>query len=710
MIHIHDLEGCAPAPLAHYLKALGILRLVAEQADAGARGWWEGDRFRLATSLSSEALIAYFRDAYVPTPLVAPWNGGTGFYPGDKKAQRAITGIRKHPSPRFDPYRMALSDAQSVVGHRTEAPEKKDKERLLASCLRTWRGPHRQAMGAAVVLSANGSPGYPALFGTGFNDGRLDFTSNFMERLLVLLADPSRPGDATQALLQQALHGVPSLAMDGKGAVGQFFPGGAGGANSGAGPMGDAFTNPWDFVLMLEGSLLLVAGSSRRLDANASARVAAPFAIGANGSGYASASDNDESARGEQWMPLWSQPTALPELARLFAEGRAQVGTRPAREPLDMATAIATLGAARGIAAFARFGYIERNGQSNLAVPLGRFAVPEHVAPELACLNDLTVWLSRLRREARSDHAPASLRVLERHLSDALLQVTQHPFDPQKWQGILRAMADIEAVMVGGSGFNAQPVPALRPQWVRACDDGSAEFRLALAAALQRESIRRHWLPLDRKQPGRFATTGNGAQTRLARDPAVVMEGRSGIDDAIAVVERRLIEAAQRASRHLPLLAAPGACADPSDLAAWLSGTVDADRTLALSRALMALDGEAWLRQGMTIPRSAARAHPPDAWIAIRLALLPWPLPDGRDPGGDPAVFRRLASGDAATAFELARRRLRAKGIPTTVRGAAATPDVARLWAAAMAFPITPHIASAFARRIAPTSTQEISQ
>ena len=101
MIHIHDLEGCAPAPMAHYLKALGILRLVAEQADAGARGWWEGDRFRLATSLSSEALIAYFRDAYVPTPLVAPWNGGTGFYPGDKKAQRAITGIRKHPSPRF---------------------------------------------------------------------------------------------------------------------------------------------------------------------------------------------------------------------------------------------------------------------------------------------------------------------------------------------------------------------------------------------------------------------------------------------------------------------------------------------------------------------------------------------------------------------------------------------------------------------------------
>lgn len=34
------LEGCASRPLAAYLKALGILRLVGEQADANARGAW----------------------------------------------------------------------------------------------------------------------------------------------------------------------------------------------------------------------------------------------------------------------------------------------------------------------------------------------------------------------------------------------------------------------------------------------------------------------------------------------------------------------------------------------------------------------------------------------------------------------------------------------------------------------------------------------
>ncbi len=38
---VHRLGGCAPTPLANYLKALGILRVVAEQADAEARGWWD---------------------------------------------------------------------------------------------------------------------------------------------------------------------------------------------------------------------------------------------------------------------------------------------------------------------------------------------------------------------------------------------------------------------------------------------------------------------------------------------------------------------------------------------------------------------------------------------------------------------------------------------------------------------------------------------
>lgn len=71
---VHKLNGCAPAPLAHYLKALGMLRLVAEQADPEARGWWAGERFLLATHLDEDELLGFFLERYEPTPLVAPWN------------------------------------------------------------------------------------------------------------------------------------------------------------------------------------------------------------------------------------------------------------------------------------------------------------------------------------------------------------------------------------------------------------------------------------------------------------------------------------------------------------------------------------------------------------------------------------------------------------------------------------------------------------
>src|SRR5262245_56285990 len=81
----HTLDGCRPVPLAQYLKGLGILRLVAEQADPEARGAWRHDRFELHTRLDRQALESFFLQSYHPTPILAPWNGGSGFYPGDNK-------------------------------------------------------------------------------------------------------------------------------------------------------------------------------------------------------------------------------------------------------------------------------------------------------------------------------------------------------------------------------------------------------------------------------------------------------------------------------------------------------------------------------------------------------------------------------------------------------------------------------------------------
>ena len=85
------LHGCTPTPLASYLKALGVLRLISspanhvstKAADPHARGWWENECFHLRTTLSRDALLHFFLNDYAPSPIIAPWNGRAGFLEGD---------------------------------------------------------------------------------------------------------------------------------------------------------------------------------------------------------------------------------------------------------------------------------------------------------------------------------------------------------------------------------------------------------------------------------------------------------------------------------------------------------------------------------------------------------------------------------------------------------------------------------------------------
>ncbi len=733
---LHRLDGCAPTPLAHYLKALGILRLVSEQADPEARGWWEGERFLLATHLDEEQLLDFFLKRYEPTPLVAPWNKGSGFfYPNDP----SLTAIEGSTAPRFERLRNGIATSRSMLGELCEADQevrdikaetkqkgmtkvqrealrkqeayrkrlaeaekrfKQLKSEFIPRLRLTWRGALREWMDTAMVLDDVGQPQFPALLGTGGNDGRLDFTNNYFQKLREIFEIESEGGTAKSAAkgwFENALFRSPVDSYRG-GAIGQYAPGAAGGPNSTVGADGGTLLNPVDFLLMLEGAVLFTAHATRRFGSTSPSRAAAPFATGGQAAGYASAADSDESARGEQWMPLWSQPTTLPELHRLLAEGRAQIGARPVGAPLDMARAVASLGTARGIIAFQRYGYIERNGQSNLAVPLGRFRVPDHVSPRLACLDDhLEAWLVRLRRAARDKGAPNRLKIAERRLSDVLFAVVQHPDEPSRWQTVVSVLADVEAVLLISGKARCGPIPRLRPEWISAANDGSAEWRLAVALALQSgnlrrddkapiDPIRRHWVPAKNQER------------------AAVMKGRRGVDDAIALVGRRLIEAAQKGLRRLPLVAAYKADASLADLAALLVEEVDVDRILAFARVLMAVPGRKWSQRPQNIQRPAGARWPDDGWMAIRLAMLPWPLPNGRSIGIDPAILRRLECGDAHSAIDLALRRLRAAGISATVRFGSVSPQTARLWAAALAFPIQRKTAAQMLGRLEPQS------
>jgi CRISPR-associated protein Csx17 len=127
---------------------------------------------------------------------------------------------------------------------------------------------------------------------------------------------------------------------------------------------------------------------------------------------------------------------------------------------------------------------------------------------------------------------------------------------------------------------------------------------------------------------------------------------------------------------------------------------------MALGRPLMALNRALWSQQ-ISLSRRQLNNWPDDAWLAVRLAMLPWPLADGRSIGIDPAILRRLETGNAAAAFELAMRRLNSAGIYPAVRAASASAETARLWAAALAFPISQRTAMDFVRRLDINSHKE---
>ncbi len=82
------LGGCNPEPLMHYLKALGVLRTLTDDegnGDPHVAGAWRGGEFCLETKLDGDGLVGFFLDFYRPTPIIAPWAGGSGFFGSDNR-------------------------------------------------------------------------------------------------------------------------------------------------------------------------------------------------------------------------------------------------------------------------------------------------------------------------------------------------------------------------------------------------------------------------------------------------------------------------------------------------------------------------------------------------------------------------------------------------------------------------------------------------
>ena len=418
------LDGCAPTPLASWLKALGILRLISCDAnhvggcaaDSQARGRWDNERFHVTTRMNRDALCRFFLEDYAPSPIIAPWNGGSGFY-SKKDGFRPLT--QANIAKRFLPIAKAIAIASSVAARHglVKRPENDAKIGFVAALRSEMPDDALDWLDAAVALSGE-RLAYPQILGTGGNDGRLDFTNNFMRRLIstkrplgIFDATTGKSSDEAASLLASTLFDAPAKGLAAV-AVGQFAPGAAGGPNATAGYEGDGNVNPWDFVLMLEGAVAFANAATRRHQGATESGASFPFTVRSVSAGWGGveAPDENDARAAEFWAPLWRRPARFCEIHALLVEGRAVLNGRTARDGLEFARAVSSLGVSRGFSEFERYGFLMRAGKQYLAAPVGRRSAAPSLAAQLVADLDANGWLDRVRRAGRNDKEPGAAR------------------------------------------------------------------------------------------------------------------------------------------------------------------------------------------------------------------------------------------------------------------------------------------------------------
>jgi CRISPR-associated protein Csx17 len=714
------LNGCPPEPLMNYLKALGVLRLVSEQGDLEARGCWRNDVFVLHCKLDRSALKDFFLHRYQPTPIVAPWNGGSGFYKKwDPKTRRfkerdvveALEAIVASTSARFEPYRKQLMSTKTALARfgkpvdldaklveienhanregwsankhkevikkffdslllfeidgRTISLGKADKDEFLVQMRgKVLDDESLPWLDSAIVLLTGQKKNRTEapVLGSGGNIGNSDFSARFMQLLptVIPLSDTARASPQSAAWLcaalwSEAARGLLDYSVD------QFDPGKAGNANMGQGLIAEPFLNPWDYILMIEGALLLGGAVAKRLGADRET-AAFPFSTDSSSVGFASAGVDD--TRGELWLPMWQRPCSVRELKSLLGEGRAELGRRSARTAVDFARAAASLGVDRGFTGFVRYEFQRRLGDNYLANSLGKCATRK--VEDVDLLRQFDSWLNAFR-DACGDKSPPRFQTALRNIDEATFEFCQYG-GPTFFQAIVVALGRAEhelALSAGKIGKRTtSPIAGLSADWIAAARDNTPEFEIALALSgiydgdWKIGSLRSNIEPV---------VVWRGDNERLAakwaeRDRAVVWSSGDLSSNLAAVLRRRLMDGERNACASLPLAAAN--FTSLNTVSRFLARELDERRIEDLLWGLMLFPQTSGMSNCQTEDTDVPLL--PRAYALLKLLFLPQLLTTtglSVNIKGSPSIVTLLTAGHVGEACRIAMRRLRASGL-----------------------------------------------
>ena len=693
VLPVMPVPGLRPTSLGAYLAALGLLKVLSRRWPDVRAAWRDGVLHLVGGPADRDALA----DALITVADQASW---TPYERGWADAQKASTKAKSGA-------KLALWQAEA---------DEADLELFAA-----------HAAPASRVF-------FNPLLGSGGNAGKRAFADGW-KKATEALQPPNPPGNEApkkqsnlpdrREALNTLLDGEASAWRAEKLNAASWFSDANKLYNSGQNPFSEGAISPWAMALACEGLVFFAGSASRRLGAWTRSVGAFPFVIAAVSPATPGEAGRD---RGEVWAPLWSRPMTVPEVAALFARGRAEIGGHGAVTAAAFAVAVMRRGVDAGIREFTRFA-LGKTTSVNTFEPryLGAVPVPVGSADARSEVFERILGLVESLPRDRKEGQRWRYVGLRGAVESALVNAAGVPDNPETMRALLDAIVQtLERVDVNRSfrekGVSWRPLPL---GWLPALfgsDAPDIEARLALSLvsafpveypfALYRFGV--EWR--DKTREGQPRKNSRYAHQETAGARWVWRTGPLS-RNLCAINQRRLLDWDGEHERGAPPARTP-ITARMSDVEGWLGGDVD-EALLARWLSRVALFDWSFIPATLRTPSVIDTGR-----MAVRPALalygLLHPLFDLRPVRGTgrpdrhdlfalsagartPKTARRLAAlirgGDIERAVEIAYSRYAMAQAPLMRMDAPwAIADPERLLAAFL-FPISDSVRSALVRR-----------
>ncbi len=373
------LKGCRHDILGHYLKAIGLLRVLArcaapEHRDPDAEGWWDSDKacfcLRSPKYPTREKLVEFFALHYRPTPVFAAWNKE----PGSGPDESGMLGVRAD-------WEVANRFSVQVVSAEDRKKPANRAKLVAAEALGAYREAATPDVGEAVDAIAapflKSNTEHPLFLSKGIA-GRAHLWRTHWEYLAsfqklrsayekAVEKVTTHKGTAKQLTklkekASEALRPIADLlpfengytpAAKGKGTP--FFPDAIKAYNIGSGWVTENYPfNALDYVLAVEGGFAMRGSVGRTLAANSRRFAAFPFVFDA-GEEMVDDANEVKGTSSALWFPLWDRPVTFAELSSFITDAQARLPGKEARFSAEFMRALHSQGVDAGFTGWQEF-------------------------------------------------------------------------------------------------------------------------------------------------------------------------------------------------------------------------------------------------------------------------------------------------------------------------------------------------------------------